>query len=632
MLRFSSVAAVLTLAVTAPVGASFVDVASDVGLLAGHDLAGICNPPISAGAAWADFDGDGDVDLFLSNHGGANQLYRNEGDPDLDGLPDFVDVAAVAGVADGAGVGLGTVFVDYDNDGDQDLYVASWKGGETEVGNILYANQLVETGSSDFVAVTDSGLADFGRNITAAWADYDEDGDLDVYLAKHGRCNDVFGDNEDRLFRNDGGTFTDVTESTLCVGCFALTDGLGFAPGWFDFDNDGDLDLYVVNDDINDIHSGNVLWRNDGPDGAGGWLFTDVSQASGTDIALNGMGLGIGDVNNDGWLDLAFSNIGPNKLLRHKGDGTYKDVSAAAGIEREIIPSGDNSITWGTVFLDYDADRLLDLFFVAGYIATPPFDQPNAFFRNLGTGRFEDISAAIGLDHVGRGRGAAVADFDEDGRPDLLVTNFGEAPLLMHNGDLAAGSTNGYLAFTVEGTVSNRDAIGTRIWVRNADGVTQMREISTGSTHGGGDERLALFGLGAEPDATVIVRWPDGQVQGLGVFTADQRVHLVQPEFLVSGPDPGIPGQENTLHVTGATPGAMVYLVRAKEVGNTEVPGCPGVIVNLKTPNVRASALADGSGNVDLVDTVGPGATGGLYQAIDSSTCDTSNRLRATFQ
>jgi hypothetical protein len=273
-----------------------------------------------------------------------------------------------------------------------------------------------------------------------------------------------------------------------------------------------------------------VLWRNDGSDGGGGWTFTDVSVASGSDISLNGMGLGVGDYDNNGWLDIAFSNIGPNYLLHNEGDGSFADLSAPAGIQRSLLPvSGDPSITWGTAFFDHDNDGLQDLFFAAGWIS--PVNnpvQPNAFFANLGNGHFADLSFYSGLDDVGRARSTSIMDFDADGFVDVMVGNYGEGYRLFRNN----GNGNNWLQVTVEGTLSNRDGIGTRIWFTTPDGVTQMQEINSGYNHGGGSYRMAHFGLGQYDTGTLLIRWPNGLIQQIYVGASNQSLHIVQPDWM----------------------------------------------------------------------------------------------------
>ncbi len=505
-----------------PADTTYVNVAADVGLVLDHQLPALCWPPLTSGAAWADYNNDGLVDFMVTNQGGASHLYRNDGDTSGDGLPDFTDVAVTAGVDDPNSVSISAVFIDYDNDGDQDLYVTNWEG------NKLYQNQLIESGSAVFTDVTAfAGLADAGRAITTAWGDFDQDGNLDVYIAKHLRCG---GDpqSEDHLYRSNGdGTFSDVSSYLSTV----QLNGLGFSPAWVDFDNDSDLDLYLVNDNIGGVFHPNVLWRNDGSDGLGGWIFTDISVSSGSNISLNGMGLAVGDYNNDGLFDFAFSNIGPNYLLENQGNETFNDVSATAGIQRQFLPGedGDTSVTWGSAFFDHDNDSWLDLLFVAGNIADTSILQPNAFFSNNADGTFNDISATSGLDSPGRARHASMVDFDNDGFVDVFVGNFGQAPQLFHNQAADQGNSNEWLTITVEGTVSNRDGIGTRLTFDTPNGISQIREITSGPTHGGGDYRAAYFGLGDQTSGDLTVRWPNGVVENLGTITAGQQLHLIEP-------------------------------------------------------------------------------------------------------
>jgi len=615
-------------------GSTFREVTPDIGMDLTHTLSPICNPPISSGAAWADFDADGDIDMFATDHGGANRLYRNEGDTTFDGMPDFVDVAPEMGISDPLGVGLSAVWIDYDNDGDQDLYVTNWSG------NTLWQNQLSDTGFAGFIDATFfAGVEDYGRTITSAWADFDEDGDLDVYLAKHGECNDVFGNSEDQLYQNNGnGTFTNVTHFLCDVGsCGAIDIGLGFSAVWFDYEGDGDLDIYVVNDNIghDGTHYENVMWQNDGPDGVGGWIFTDVSTATGTGKDVNGMGLGIGDHNNDGWFDLAFSNIGKNSLLENNADGTFADISLAAGIEREFLPNApaDESITWGTAFFDYDNDMLQDLFFVAGYINNPPFEHPSAFFANNGDGTFTEISGEAGLNDTGRGRSLSMADFDLDGFVDLFVGNYGEQGMVMRNDAGDQGNTNHWIGLTLAGTESNRDAIGSVVTVETPDGTSQVRLISSGPSHGGGDHRIARFGLGANDSAIVSVTWPDGDVQQLGPLDVDEYHHIQEGLFLAEI-EPGIAGQENTIRVFGAEPGTRVGLFGNFAEGQTAIDICPGAIVDIDNAQLRGESVAGPSGNVIRVIDIPASLSGrtGLFQIVQQDGCGVSNLVSVEFE
>ena len=258
-------------------GVSYLNKSAETGLTAPHHLSDACGATQwASGSAWADVDNDGDLDVFSTNHGGPNHFYQNQGDTNADLLPEFIDIAPSLGLTDTEQITPSSVFIDYDNDGDQDLYI-------THPGaNVLYQNQLVETGSLSFIdKTTFAGVAGWGgRALISAWADYDQDGFLDFYITRHSCGVETVAD---QLFHNDGdGTFTDVT-GYLCPGGTAPCDEVeqfGMSAGWFDYDNDGDQDLYVANDNVLSVGLGNLLYENEGSDGNGGWTFTDVSVAS----------------------------------------------------------------------------------------------------------------------------------------------------------------------------------------------------------------------------------------------------------------------------------------------------------------------------------------------------------------
>ena len=504
---------------------TFIDVQVTVGLNFVHELADSCfNPPIASGSAWADYDNDGDIDLYVTNLGGPSRLFRNNGDTSGDGLPDFTDVAPALGVEEGNQLSHGVVFIDYDNDGDQDLYITHLGG------NTLYQNRLVETGSATFDDVTlFAGVGDSDRANTAAWADYDQDGWLDLYLAKHFDCLPNVRESRDALYRNNAdGTFTNVSQYLCTDGsltCDQLNLGHTLTAAWFDYDNDADPDLYLANDVVAEGYE-NILWRNDGTDGAGGWIFTDVSEESGTDKSINCFGLGIGDYDNDGWLDIATGSAEQGYLMRNQGVGTFEDVSVPAGIRRTHGP-GISAVTWATPFLDYDNDQFLDLFNVRGEIGSAPMPTPDELFHNNHDGTFSEASLETGTDDPRRGRSASICDFDQDGFVDLFVGNYGDAVDLYHNRGQSLGNTNHWLTVIPEGggTV-NRDAIGTRISLTTPDGITQIREITSGPTYGGGDHKVANFGMGVNTTGTLTVLWPDGQIHDIGEVDADQHLRI----------------------------------------------------------------------------------------------------------
>jgi hypothetical protein len=193
----------------------------------------------------------------------------------------------------------------------------------------------------------------------------------------------------------------------------------------------------------------------------------------------------------------------------------------------------------GVVFLDYDNDEWLDLFYVRGMISGLQTPQPDVLFHNNHDGTFTDVSEQAGVNDDRRGRSASICDFDQDGFVDLFVGNYGVSVDLWHNESRNQGNTNHWLTFVPQGTVSNRDGIGARFFLTTPDGITQIREITSGPTHGGGDFKVAYFGLGSNISGILLVRWPSGLVENFGTVSADQVMHVVEGTVLgVSEPSP----------------------------------------------------------------------------------------------
>jgi len=404
------------------------------------------------GVAWVDHDGDGDVDLYMTNDGTANILARND-DPS-----GFTDVTA--GPLGDTGSGTSGVWGDYDNDGDPDLYVVN-DGG---------ANSLMRNdGGGTFVDVTSGPLGDTGNGYGAAWVDHDLDGDLDLYVANDGSAN--------KLLRNDGGgTFVDATAGPL--GDTGPGRGVAFS----DYDLDGDPDLY-----LSSYGSANRLLRNDGGS------FTDVTAGPLGDTG-NGTGVAWGDYDDDGDPDLYLANYGStNRLLRNDGGGTFTD--ATSGV------LGDTGNGTGVAWGDYDLDGDLDLYVVND-------GGSNRLLRNLGSGAFIDVTTAP-LDDSGEGQGAAWGDFDGDGRLDLAVMNRNGGNLLLRG---RVASTANFIHVKLEGTESNRSGIGARVRLVTDDGA-QVREVSGGSGYLSQDSPAIEFGLrwATEVD-TLRIFWPSGIV------------------------------------------------------------------------------------------------------------------------
>lgn len=461
------------------------------------------------GQAWGDYDQDGWEDLYLTDPAGPNLLYHNEGNGTFR-LAGLEVIDPLAGL-----MSSGAVFADYDNDGFPDLYVLN-----RNQPNVLFHNE----GGQRFVDVTAAaGVGDPYDGKTAAWGDYDRDGYLDLYVTNWSCYPDCARPSEgdpDALFRNNGdGTFTNVTR---LLGINGL--GAGFVASFTDYDNDGDLDIYLVND-IFITDRGNALWRNDGP-GCDGWCFTEVASEAGADTKLMGMGLSTSDYDNDGDIDFYFSNAGPMVLLQNLGDGTFSDAAGEAGLDL-----GGQGVAWGSVSFDYDNDGLLD-FYLALTDMLPDGSPVNPLFHNLGDGTFENIAGMSGVGHDGKTLGVAAADYDRDGWVDLVIGDFERGYTLFRN-ELWARSDNHRVSFRlVGGGPVNRDAVGARIYLTTSDGATQMQEVQTGSSLGSGNSLVLHFGLGQATIESVRVRWPDGMIQDFGPLQSDReyRIEYLSPD------------------------------------------------------------------------------------------------------
>jgi len=503
----------------------FVDVAVPTDLAQVHDATG--SPMECAqshtGVAFGDYDGDGRPDVFVGNVGAPGRLFRNLGDVDADPMPDFEDVTDEAGV-DGVDAVAMATFVDLEGDGDQDLFIGR-RGF-----NRMYENRLVPDGAPTFVDVTAAlGLdLDSQRTMGVAFGDYDGDGDLDLYEVNHAWCFPEAGSEnraEDHLLRNDGGVFVERTADLSPVAGRSI----GFSAAWIDIERDGDQDLVVINDNVGgDIGDPNELWRNDGPGEFGSWNFTNVSQSSGVASGVvNGMGLGLGDVDGDGFVDLAFSNIGPNVLLLNTGNGTFEDVSEAAGIERPKMPWGRNSITWATHLWDHDNDGDLDLYFSAGTIKSPG-PVSDAFFDNLGDGTFVDLTWESALADPSHGKASALADFDRDGAWDLATVAWEDELRVWRNQAVPAG--HHFVDVALVGVGGNRDALGAIVEL-TTDAGTQTCFHTQRPSLGAGGDTACHFGLGSDDEVTELrIVWPDGTIEDVAPPAVDQRVVYTHPD------------------------------------------------------------------------------------------------------
>ncbi len=517
---------------------AFVDVALAAGLGRAHTGGGPDKGYIveakGGGSAVLDADGDGDLDIFWVNgatlespdRGPGNALYRN------DGALQFTDIALAAGVT-GAGWGMGSVAADYDNDGDTDIYVTC-----------LQANQLFRNEGGPFAevaALTHVNVTQWSTG--AAFGDYDLDGDLDLYVADYvdfsAASIERLGTQwkgvpsfvgplgllpqRDHLLRNDDGVFVDVSDAT---GISAVAAGYGLGVVMTDIDTDGDADIYVANDS-----SPNFLFRNEAGHFVEIALMAHVSHGA-MGNAQAGMGVAVGDYDADGNPDLLVTNFDDdyNTLYHNEGNGSFEDVSFSAGIAQPELPF----VGFGAIFLDFDHDTRLDLFIANGHVypqidssgTNSTYAQRDHLYRNLGDGRFAPFPPSGASPFPARvSRGAVAADFDNDGDLDLFVAHLNDHPALYRN-DAAAGN---WLGVGLIGDGSNRDGLGARVVVYSG-GQRQTREAIRGSSFLSSEDPRLHFGLGqAAIVDSLKVYWPAGGVQRLLAVEVNRYLFLREP-------------------------------------------------------------------------------------------------------
>ncbi len=429
-----------------------------------HDAtsAAVGHTGMARGAAWADFDGDGDADLYITNSDGANQLLQNS-------PAGYSDVTAAP--LDDASISYGTAWADVDNDGDLDLYLAN------DGANKLFENQ----GGGTFIDGTSGGAGHPGAGRAAAFGDYDNDGDVDLYITNYNESN--------RLLRNDSGTLIDITPGTVA------NSGPSWATVWVDYDNDGDQDIYLVNE------GSNKIFRNNS-----NGTFTELGGGLGASDNGTGRGVAWGDYDNDGDLDAYVTNIGPNQLFRNSG-GSFTEVSAS--------PVDVDGESYGAAWGDYDLDGDLDLYVAGKYF--------NRLFRNDG-GIFVD-AANFETSDAGNSQSVIWGDSDGDGDLDLFVANLGANKLFRN--DQTSG--NHWLRVKTAGVISNKAGIGARVRAV-AGGIAQIRDISGGSGYLSQNSLPADFGLGASTLIdTLQVFWPSGQLSLLTAITVDTALTITEP-------------------------------------------------------------------------------------------------------
>ncbi|MCI0536533.1 MAG: FG-GAP-like repeat-containing protein [Verrucomicrobiales bacterium] len=476
----------------------------------------VTNTATSWGAAWGDFDNDGFIDLVVSNVG-ADYLYRNN----RDGT--FIPITASPVMENDTTDGTGVAWADYDNDGNLDLVVGTG-GGK----NKLFRNN----GDGTFTKTPGNAVVADGQSNSTIWGDYNNDGHVDLLVTS------TLGP-PNRLYRNNGdGSFTKM--ASAAVGNLASDGGHADSGTWGDYDNDGDLDVFITHYDAK-----NFFYRNNG-DGT----FTKLFRADTGDLdaasSVSG-GPTWGDYDNDGDLDLFIMqglSLDPlnDTLFRNNGDGTF--TSMTSDVVGPLV--NDHEHGQSCAWADYDNDGWLDLFVTASGLAfSTESGRKSLLYHNQGDGSFTQIAAGSPVNDVNWSEGGVWGDYDNDGFMDLFVANGGLAGLA--NGGLAGkqadslfrnnGNSNGWLKLRLVGTLSNRAAIGAKVRVKATIGgksFWQMREISGGDGFLSQNDLRPNFGLGdASVAETVRVEWPSGLVQELHGVASKQILTVTEPARLL---------------------------------------------------------------------------------------------------
>jgi len=492
-----------------------------------------------SGAAWFDYDNDGDWDLYLVNGAGGeevtNALYQNNGDGT------FTPQKKEMGVLD-AGEGMAVAVADYNNDGFTDLLV-------TNYGNVvLYENHEGKSFSNATARAFSKPFPDkwYGG---VAWGDYNRDGWLDFYLCgyvnmlERPRDTDVrfpmdFDGFSNHLFRNNGdGTFTDVTKEAHVGDAYRKSMQALMA----DFNGDGWPDIFVANDtDPNSL----FLNKKDGS-------FMEFSGPSGVSSTDGSMGIAYGDYDNDGLMDLFIANyVGEANILLKLIDNT----SSNNGTVRNAIYKSDfnspellrktwSKVGWGTGFFDFDNDWDLDLFIANGHLNAISGDnrEDNMLFENTGQGRFSDVSDSSGITAMGKriNRAAIFADYNNDGKVDIYVVNNGEKTydakadrkgVLLKN---QSTGKNHWLKVRLRGVESNRDAYGAVVRLV-AGKKSQVRELVSGAGYFSSNAKELYFGLGAQEKIDSLqITWPLGKRQSFQSISANQTILLLEGESAI---------------------------------------------------------------------------------------------------
>ena len=480
---------------------------------------GVWRPQYSffgAGVTMADFDQDGNMDIFVPTPSGdLLKVFRNLGNET------FEEVSEDIGLEYENNESIQVLVADYDNDGYEDIFIINW---------VEYSNLYHNDGDNTFTKVNESSGINvyFESSRAASWLDYDRDGDLDLYMVNRVQ------EELNILYRNNGdGTFNDVTEE---AGVNGHIDKMGLVVIAFDYNNDLWPDIYIGND----MDLGNIFYKNNG-DGT----FTDVSVESGMDLNFSSMGLAAGDYDHNGFLDIYVTNLDSgNGMMRNNGDGTFTNVAE----ELNLLV---NLICWGTNFIDFDNDGHIDLQTAAGCISgtanngtlgcswngpvTDPLPANNTLFKNIGYGQFQDVSGESGLDNPYLTTGTAIGDINNDGYIDLYEVNeldptqLGNYCRLYKNNysEIESNQMN-WIKVKLEGVQSNRNGIGSRVEVV-IDDIIQIQDVICGDSYSSQSSLILSFGArNYEVIDSIAIKWPSGIIDTFNNIPVNQILSVIE--------------------------------------------------------------------------------------------------------
>jgi len=445
------------------------------------------------GIAVGDFNNDGWEDLYVSSPQGLNRLCKNNGDGT------FTEMAIAAGIIVDA-QSVASTWGDLNNDGFLDLYVSVVSGKDQ-----LFLNNGDET----FTDISlQAGIFNNALPKAVNMADVNNDGWLDIYVTN------FLSDNV--LYINSGNT-TFFNQNNL-----AGANDTGFSMGsiFFDYDKDGDLDLYLVHDQLEP----NFLYQNDGTG-----VFTEVSEAAGVNGIGNGMGVDVGDFNNDGWSDIYVTNLFQNFLFQNNQDGTFSEISQSAGVN-------DNGMGWGTSFVDFDKDGLVDIYVAnESDFFSPP--DPNVLYKNMGNNTFEKVETDGEISNVHKSFAAVCFDYDQDGNVDIAVANKGDDEHLQLFQNVERAGT--WVGIKLLGVETNRNGIGSKIQITDNLGQLHYKELTAGHGWASQNSNILTFGLGAATSIeNLTIFWASGLVQEVEIENLEKNYTITE----------GFPAQEGIVY------------------------------------------------------------------------------------